>query len=42
MQLNQQWQNTENDAWSEIGHLSSIGYNEIFWKVLLTHAKKVK
>jgi len=38
MQLNQLWQNTQSDAWSEIGHMSisSIGNNELFWKVLLT------
>jgi hypothetical protein len=42
MQLNQQWQNTESDAWSGIGHISSIGNNELNWKVLLTHVKKVK
>jgi hypothetical protein len=42
MQLNQQWKNTESDAWSEIGLISNIGNNELFWKVLLIHAKKVK
>jgi hypothetical protein len=42
MQLNQQWQNTEIDAWSEIGQISSMGNNEPFWNILLTcqEAKK--